>query len=105
MFSSNLQHVKLQNFLSVRFKHSGLSDDAKTSKFLSYNFSQYNIEKLILTLMGISDLSKLDGRLSHTCFNLKIEGRLIKSKALLLKLILHLFTRLYPSTFTDLRFS
>ena len=34
MFSNNLQHVKLQNFLSVELKHSGLSDDAKTSKFL-----------------------------------------------------------------------
>ena len=105
MFSSNLQHVKLQNFLSVRFKHSGLSDNAKTSKFLSYNFSQYNIEKLILTLMGISDLSKLDGRLSHTCFNVKIEGRLMKSKALLFKVILHLFTRFYPNFFADLHFS
>ena len=32
--------------------HSGLSDDAKTSKFSSYNFSRYNIEKLIRTLAG-----------------------------------------------------
>ena len=28
----------------------GLSDDAKASKFLSYNLPQYNIEKLIRTL-------------------------------------------------------
>ena len=33
-FSSNLQE-KLQNFFSVRFKPSGLSDDAKMSKFVS----------------------------------------------------------------------
>ena len=50
MFSKNLQHVKLQNFLSIRLKHSGLSDDTKTSKLLSNNCSQYNIEKLIRTL-------------------------------------------------------
>ena len=30
---------------------SGLSDDAKTSKFLSYDFSRYNIEELIQTLL------------------------------------------------------
>ena len=39
-FSSSLKHVKLQNFLSVRSKHSGLSDDAKMSKFLAYDFSR-----------------------------------------------------------------
>ena len=48
MFSSNLQHVKLQNFLSVKLKHNG--EDIKTSKCFSYNFSQYNIEELIWTL-------------------------------------------------------
>ena len=50
MFSSNLQHVKLQNFLSVKLKHNGPSDDIKTSKCFSYNFSQYNFEELIWTL-------------------------------------------------------
>ena len=39
--------------------------------------------------MGISEISKLDGRLSHTSFDLKVLGRLIKSKALLLKVKLH----------------
>ena len=40
--------------------------------------------------MGISEISKFDKRLSHTFFDLKILGRLIKSKALLLKVKLHL---------------
>ena len=39
--------------------------------------------------MGISEILKLDGRLSHTSFDLKILGRLIKSKTLLLKVKLH----------------
>ena len=47
---STVQHVKLQNFLAVRLKYSDLSDDAKTTKFLSYNFSRYNIKKLIRIL-------------------------------------------------------
>ena len=50
MFSTNLQYVKLQNFLSVKLKHNGPSDDIKTSKCFSYNFSQYSIEELIWTL-------------------------------------------------------
>ena len=53
MFSSNLQQVKLQYFLSVRLKHSSLSYDAKTGKFLSYDFLQYNTEKLIQILKYI----------------------------------------------------
>ena len=40
--------------------------------------------------MGIWEILKLDGRLSHTSFDIKILGRLIKSKALLLKDKLHL---------------
>ena len=36
-------------------------------------------------------MSKLDGRLSFTSFDLKTLGRLIKSKALLLKVKLHLY--------------
>ena len=39
MFSSNLQHAKLQYFLPIWHNHSGPSADAKKSKFLSYNFS------------------------------------------------------------------
>ena len=42
------------------------------------------------TTMGISEILKLDGRLSRTSFYLKIWARLIKSKALLLKVKLHL---------------
>ena len=42
--------------------------------------------------MGISEISKLDGRLSHTLFDLKMLGRLIKAKALLLKVKLHLYS-------------
>ena len=49
-FSSNLQYAKLQNFLSIRLNHSGLSCDMKKSKFLPYNFSRYNFEKLFQTL-------------------------------------------------------
>ena len=45
--------------------------------------------------MGISEISKLDGRLSHTSFDLKILGRLIKSKALFLKFKLHLYLGIY----------
>ena len=41
--------------------------------------------------MEISEVLKLDGRLSRTFFDLKILGRLIKSKALLLKVKLHLY--------------
>ena len=50
MFSSNLQHAKLQNFLPIRFNHSGLPGDTNKSKFLLYNFSRYNFKKLIRTL-------------------------------------------------------
>ena len=39
--------------------------------------------------MGISEISKFDGKLSPTYFDLKILGRLIKPKALLLKAKLH----------------
>lgn len=44
--------------------------------------------------MGISELSNLDGRLLHTFFDLKILGRLRKSKALLLKVKIHLDLRI-----------
>ena len=47
MFSSNLQHTKLKYFLTIRLNLSDPSDDSKTSKFLSYNFSRNNFEKLI----------------------------------------------------------
>ena len=40
--------------------------------------------------MGISEILKLGGRLSHTSFHLKLLGRLIKSKTLLLRVKLHL---------------
>ena len=41
--------------------------------------------------MAISEISKLDGRLLRTSFDLRILGRLIKSKALFLKIQLHLY--------------
>ena len=41
--------------------------------------------------MEISEISKLDGGLSHTSFDLKILGRLIKLKAWLLKVKLNLY--------------
>ena len=41
--------------------------------------------------MGISEISKFDGTLLPTSFDLKILGRLIKSNALLLKVKLHLY--------------
>ena len=41
--------------------------------------------------MGISEILKLDGTLSHTSFDLKILGRLIKLKGLLLKAKSHLY--------------
>ena len=44
--------------------------------------------------MGISEILQLDGRLSHTSFDLKILGRLIKSKPLLLKVKFHLYLRI-----------
>ena len=50
VFSSNLKYAKLQNVLPIKLNHSGPSGDTKTSKFLPYNFSQYNFEKLIWTL-------------------------------------------------------
>ena len=42
-FSSNLQYAKLQNFLLIRLNISGLPIDTKTSKYLPYAFSQYNL--------------------------------------------------------------
>ena len=48
-FSSNLQYAKLQNFLHIRLNRSGPSSETKISKFLPFNFSQYNFEKLIRT--------------------------------------------------------
>ena len=45
--------------------------------------------------MGISEISKLCGRLLHTSFDLKIFERLIKSKALRLKIKLHLYLGIY----------
>ena len=39
----------------------------------------------------MSEISKLDGRLLHSSFDLKILGRLIKSKAWLLKAKLNLY--------------
>ena len=59
-FSSNLQHVKSQNFLPTNLNHSGPSGDNKTGKFL-YNFSWYNFEKLIRTL---NHNTKLTGKSS-----------------------------------------
>ena len=53
-FSSNLQYAKLQNFLPIRINHSAPSGNTKTSKFLPYNFSQYNFEKLIRTLVHLA---------------------------------------------------
>ena len=50
VFSSNLQYAKLQIFLSVRLSHSGPSDDTKISRFLLFNFSQYNFENLLRTI-------------------------------------------------------
>ena len=38
MFSGNIQLEKLEIFLPISLNHSGLSDGAKASKFLSYNF-------------------------------------------------------------------
>lgn len=49
MFFSNLQHAKI--FWPIRLNHSGPSGTAKKSKFLLYNFSQYNFEKLLGTLI------------------------------------------------------
>ena len=49
-FSSNLQYAKLQNFLPIRLNHSAPSEDTKISKFLLFNFSRYNFEKLIRAL-------------------------------------------------------
>ena len=49
-FFSNLQYATLQNFLPIRVSYSGPSGDAKISKFLPYNFSRYNLEKLIRTM-------------------------------------------------------
>ena len=46
----HLQYAKLQNFLPIRLNHSGPSGETKTSKFLPYNFSRYNFEKLFRTL-------------------------------------------------------
>ena len=40
-------------------------------------------------------MSKLNGRLSHTTFDLKILGRLIKSKVLILKVKLHLYLEIF----------
>ena len=39
----------------------------------------------------MSEISKLDGRLLHISFDLKSLGRLIKSRALLLKVELNLY--------------
>ena len=50
VFSSNLEHAKLQKFLPMRLSHGSFSGKTKTSKFLSHTFSWYNFEKLILTL-------------------------------------------------------
>ena len=49
-FSSNLRFAKLQSFLSIRLNRNGLSGDTKISKFLLFNFSQYNFKKIIRTL-------------------------------------------------------
>ena len=41
---------KITIFSAHKAQTDGLSDDAKASKFLSYNLPRYNIEKLIRTL-------------------------------------------------------
>ena len=65
MFSSKLHHSKLQNFLPIRLNHSGPSGAVKTSKFLSYNVSSYNFEKLKMESAareGAEVNSKVNGR-------------------------------------------
>ena len=45
----------------------------------------------MITTMGISEIPKLDGRLSHTSFDFKTLGRLTKSKVLFLEVKLPLY--------------
>ena len=56
---------------------------------VKYGQSNRGIE--IINYHGNIRNIKLDGRLSHSTFDRKIIGRLIKSKALLLKVKLHLY--------------
>ena len=48
-FSKNLHDAKFKNILSLGY--CGLSGDTKMTKFFSHNFSRYNSEKLIRTLI------------------------------------------------------
>ena len=48
-FSSNLQYAKLLNSLHIRLSHNCPSGDTETGKYLPYNFSRHDFQKLIRT--------------------------------------------------------